>query len=109
MTKRATGEYEGFEHNFKYQVVNAGLHYVFTNRIIGTGGINGIACKYFVPENQRVHSIFMELEFYLEDKVSLSLNGSRNFGGMSSSTNYVDPEYGNNSSFSAGMWLRFGL
>ncbi|HMA63682.1 MAG TPA: hypothetical protein VKO63_00745 [Chitinispirillaceae bacterium] len=109
LTKKATGEYEGFEHNFKYQVVNTRLHYIFTNRIIGTGGVNGIACKYFVPENQRVQSVFMELEFYLEDKVSLSLNGSRNFGGMSSSTKYVDPEYGNNSSFSAGMWLRFGL
>jgi hypothetical protein len=109
LTKRVTEEYEGFEHNFKYQVVNAGLHYIFTNRIIGTGGVNGVACKYFVPENQRIHSIFMELTFYLEDNVSLNLNGSRNFGGMSNSTYYVAPVNGYKRDFSAGLSLRFGL
>ncbi|NLD92939.1 MAG: hypothetical protein GX639_09755 [Fibrobacter sp.] len=109
MTKRATGEYEGFEHNFKHQVVNAGVHYMFTDRLIGTGGINGLACKYFVPENKRIESVFMELEFYLEDNVSLSLDGSRNFGGMSSSKYYTNPSQGDQRSFSAGMWLKFGL
>jgi hypothetical protein len=109
LTIKETAQYDGFEHNFKYQIVNAGIHYLLTNRIIASYGVNGISCKYFFPENKSIYNMTMDLNYYLEDKVNIDLYGSRDFGGMlNSSSNYKEADY-RRRSFRAGLQLQFGL
>ncbi len=105
LTKKESGVFEGFEHNFKYQFVNTGIHYILTNKLITSYRVNGISCKYFFPENKSIYNMTMDLNYYLEDKVNIELYGSRDFRGVSYGSNYDDRRR----SFSVGMRLRFGL
>jgi hypothetical protein len=105
MTKKESGWVDDFEHNFKHQIVNVGVRYILTNRLIANYGVNGISCKYFFPENKSISTMVMDLNYYLEDNVKLELYGSMDYSGLSKPVNSDERRR----SYNLGMKLQFGL
>lgn len=77
----STTNKQQFKYKLSKQNVNFKLHYFLTDKILANATLYALPMKYLFPNGDEPQSIGLDLNFYLEDNVSLRLYASKNFRG----------------------------